>query len=72
MKYLFLYAINLIFEITYLLFAVFTAIVGKHINDSVFWAIIDFFFAPLVWVKWMLFEQVSISTISHSFDFFFK
>jgi len=72
MKDLIEYCITLIFQLVYLAFAIFTAIVGKHINGSVFWAIIDFFFAPFVWVKWMLCEQVSLSIINHSFDFFFK
>jgi len=49
-----------------------TAVVGMQIHHRVFWAIVDFFFAPLVWLKWLIYHEVSISIITKAFEFFFK
>ena len=50
-----------------------TAIVGYHINNqSVFWAIIDWIFCPIVWLKWVICGQVNIHVIKEAFQFFFN
>lgn len=49
-----------------------TAIIGKEIHGSIFWAIVDFFFAPLVWLKWLICEEVNITIIKSAFAFFLK
>lgn len=54
-------------------FAIFTAIVGYTVNnESLFWAIVDFFFWPLAWIKWLICQDVNISIIKESFSFFFQ
>ena len=61
-----------------LLFAGITAIVGYHVNVHdgsfcpLFWSIVDFLFAPISWVKWLICEQVNISIIKESFAFFLQ
>ncbi len=53
--------------------AIFTAIVGYTVNNgSLFWAIVDFFFWPLAWIKWLIFQEVNLSIIKESFSFFFQ
>lgn len=49
-----------------------TAIIGKTIHGSIFWAIMNFFFWWISWVKWLICKDVNISIIKESFDFFFK
>ncbi len=58
--------------IIYMVFAICTGIIGKHIHGSIFWAIIDWLFAPIVWFKWLICEEVTLNIVKHSFDFFFK
>ena len=49
------------------------AIIGYTINQgSVFWSIIDFIFWPLAWLKWVICQEVTLTIIKHSFDWFFK
>ena len=55
-----------------------TAIIGYHINYingswcPLFWAIVDFFFWPLAWFKWLICSEVNITIIKETFSFFFK
>lgn len=56
----------------WLLFSTVTAIIGYHIHGSVFWGIIDFIFSPLVWIKWLICHDVSVSIIKEAFSWFFK
>ena len=51
--------------------AVCTAMIGYHIHRSVFWALLDYIFMPLVWIKWLVCEQVNVSIIKSTFAFFF-
>ena len=59
-------------RLVYLLIGIATAIIGYHINDSVFWAIIDWMFWPFVWVKWLICQDVNITIIKESFAFFLQ
>jgi uncharacterized membrane protein len=53
--------------------AIVTAIIGYNVNDqSVFWAVVDFFFWPLAWIKWLICQEVNISIIKDSFSFFLQ
>lgn len=55
-----------------LVFATATAMVGYTIHGGIFWTIFDFFFSPLVWCKWLVLHQVSLTIIRSTFDFFLK
>lgn len=52
--------------------ATFTTLVGYHLHGSIFYAIMDFLFWPLVWLKWMLFHEVTLSAIKQTFSWFFQ
>lgn len=53
-----------------LAFSIATAIIGYEIHGSVFWSIVDFFFSPLVWIKWLICKEVSLDIIQNAFAFF--
>lgn len=59
-------------EILGAIFCTATAIIGYHMHHSLFWAIVDFVFAPLVWVKWLILHEVTLSIIRESFAWFFR
>ena len=67
-----------VWNILYIIAAIFTARLGYFINlqnDSwfpAFWAIVDFFFWPIAWIKWLICEQVNMSIIKEAFSFFFN
>ena len=54
----------------YLIFSVAVAMVGYQIHHSTFWAIVNFFFAPVSVVWWLVFHEVNVSIIQHTFSFF--
>ncbi len=56
----------------YPIFCIITAMVGYHIHGSIFWAIVDWFFAPLAWAKWLICQEVTLSIIKETFAFFFR
>lgn len=56
----------------YLIVAICTAIIGHHIHGSVFWAIVDFFVCPLVWIKWLICQEVNMTIIKGAFAFFLQ
>lgn len=49
-----------------------TAMIGYRIHSSIFWAVVDFFFYPLAWIKWLVMHQVNLSIIKETFAFFLK
>jgi hypothetical protein len=59
------------FGFVYTIFAVLTAMVGHTVNHSIFWGIVDFFFAPLAWAKWLVCHEVNMTIIKSTFEFFF-
>ncbi len=59
-------------SILYPIIGVFTAIVGHSIHHSIFWAIVDWFFWPIAWCKWLLCHEVSLSVIKNAFSFFLQ
>lgn len=56
----------------YTLMCVLTAMVGYHIHHSLFWSIIDFFFMPIAWLKWLICQEVNMTVIRATFSFFFN
>ncbi len=56
----------------WILFDISTAMVGKAIHHSTFWAIMDFIFAPLAWIKWFICQEVTLSIIKSAFAWFMK
>lgn len=56
----------------YVIFCLLTAAVGMEIHGSKFLAVIDFLFAPLAWLKWVIYKEVCLSLIWNAVEFFFK
>lgn len=52
--------------------SILTAMVGNTIHGSVFWTVMDFLFAPLPWLKWIIFQEVNLSIIKETFSWFLK
>jgi hypothetical protein len=59
-------------KLLYTVFSVCTAMIGYHIHYSWFWTIMDFLFAPIAWIKWLICHEVCITIIKHTFPFFFR
>lgn len=57
-------------RLIYLVICLCTAKIGETIHGSIFWAFVDFFFAPLAWCKWLIWEEVNLTIIKESFKFF--
>lgn len=56
----------------YVIFNCLTAMIGYHIHSSIFWSIVDWLFAPIVWIKWLICQDVNMTIIRETFSFFFK
>ena len=56
----------------FFIFSIMTAMVGYTIHGSIFWAIVDFSLNPLVWIKWLIFHEVTLSVIKNFFSWFFN
>jgi hypothetical protein len=56
----------------YPIFAFCTAMIGYTIHNSVGWSILDFLFAPVAWMKWLVMHQVNITIIKETFSFFIQ
>jgi len=63
--------ININLGFPYTIFAVCTAMIGYTIHNSVFWSIVDFFFAPIAWIKWLICHEVTLKIIKETFNWFF-
>jgi hypothetical protein len=61
-----------VFNFPYILFQLPTAMIGYTIHNSFGWAIMDFIFAPLAWCKWLIMQEVNMSIIKETFNFFLK
>ncbi len=59
-------------KILYTIFCVLTAMIGHTIHGSIFWAIMDFLFAPLAWIKWLIYHEVTLTIIKETFTWFFN
>ena len=47
-----------------------TALIGHAIHGSIFWSVVDFFFAPIAWLKWFICKEVTLEIIKRTFSFF--
>lgn len=47
--------------------SLFTTLVGQTIHGT-WWGIVDFFFWPLVWIKWVLFGEVNLSVLKETIE----
>ncbi len=56
----------------WIVFGVTTAIIGKTIHGSTGWAIADGFFSVIAWCKWLICQEVNLSIVKESFNFFLK
>lgn len=56
----------------YIFFQVATMMVGYSIHHSRLWSLFDGVFAPFVWLKWIICQEVNLTIIKHCFEFFFK
>jgi len=59
-------------ELIYLILCIMTAMIDYHLYHSIFLAILAFFFAPIVWIYWLITQQINISIIKDTFTFFLK
>jgi hypothetical protein len=58
-------------SLIYTIFSVLTAMIGYTIHGSMFWSIVDFFFTPLAWIKWLICQEVTLKVIKETFTWFF-
>lgn len=56
----------------WLFFATFTAMVGYTIHNSFWWSVANFIAAPVSWVWWFCYHEVSVSVIKNTFSWFLK
>ena len=63
---------NTVGNLLWFIFNLVTAIIGYHIHNSIFFSIIDFIFSPIVWTKWLCFQEVNLTIIHDAFAFFLK
>jgi len=67
-----------IYHVIWFLFSIATGMVGYNINISagsnwpLFWSIMDFLFSLLAIAKWLIYSQLNLSGIKHTFAFFFN
>ena len=55
----------------YALLGVLTAIIGYEMHGNWFYTIMDFLFWFLVWIKWLIFHEITLGIITKAFAFFF-
>jgi hypothetical protein len=54
-------------------FAYIVGVLGYNLNNnSLFWGIIDGLFYPIVLIKWLICEELTLSLVKQSFPFFFN
>ena len=66
------YVMKRVYGFIYTICRICTAMIGYTIHNSVFWAIMDFLFMPLTWIKWLICQEVNLTIIKSSFEFFLK
>ena len=49
-----------------------TGMIGYQIHNSIFWAIMNFIFWPISWIKWLIYHEVNLSIIKETFSWFLK
>jgi hypothetical protein len=61
-----------IYKVIYFLFCVATAMVGHNIHHNAFYAVINFFCAPVSWLYWLITHNVNMTDITNTFSFFLQ
>jgi hypothetical protein len=56
----------------YIAFCLFTSMIGYHKHHDISYAILDWIFAPIVWIYWFVTQQINLTIINETFAFFFK
>jgi hypothetical protein len=59
------------YGLMHLILGILTAMIGKTIHGSTGWAILDFFFFPFAWIKWLICHEVTLTIIKKTFTWFF-
>jgi len=59
-------------SIIWMLFSTFTAIIGVNIHGLNIWTLVDFLFAPFVFIYWLVTHQVTLQIIKDSFKWFLE
>ena len=59
-------------RLLYLIFQIAVAMVGYHMHKDIGWTIVDFIFAPLVVIYWLVTHQINLSIIKETFNFLLK
>ena len=49
-----------------------TANIGYYKHHSIFWTIIDVILMPITWIKWIILQEVNLTMIEQSFNWFLK
>ena len=63
---------NSLGRLLYIIASACTAMIGYTIHKSIFWSIVDFILTPLVWIKWLIFHEVTLEIIKKTFHWFFQ
>lgn len=64
--------INLIYlacSMLYFIFALATAMIGYQLRHDVVMALVNFVFAPLSWVVWLVRHEVNLTVLKQTFGF---
>jgi hypothetical protein len=56
-------------KLSYMLFCAAVAMTGYTIHGSLFWSIVDYLFAPIALVKWLIYHEINIHIIQQTFAF---
>lgn len=59
-------------DLVYFLFCIATAMIGYQMHHSVGYAIFDLIFAPIVWIKWLIYHEINLTIIIETFKFLAK
>ena len=58
-------------RLLYIVFAACISMIGYTINNSLAWAIVNYLFAPLSLIKWMICHEITLNVIKTTFSWFF-
>lgn len=61
-----------VFNFPHIIIQLPTAMIGYTIHNSIGWSIMDFIFWPFAWCKWLIMQEVNMSIIKQTFNFFLK
>lgn len=59
-------------SILYTLFCIATAMIGYNIHHNLAFSFVNFLFAPISWIFWLIGHDVNMSIIKETFSFFFQ